>query len=579
MSIILGVNAYHGDSSACLIEDGKVVAAVEEERFRRIKHWAGFPSKAVEYCLAEAGIRPGDVDHIAYSRNPLSNLRAKLMFAALRRPKLGLIRSRLANANRIRKAHDQLVEAMGADWGQLKARFHRVEHHLAHSSSAFYVSPFEEAAVVSIDAFGDFRSTMVSSGQGHRLDVLNTMDFPHSLGILYTAVTQYLGFPRYGDEFKVMGLAAYGQPNYLDEFRRMVHLEPRGAFKLNLDYFLHGSRGVDMTWNDCEPEIDRAYSGYMVQRLGSPRNDGEELTDRHLDIAASLQAILEEVYFHILNYAHQATGKKALALAGGVAFNSVANGKIFDSTPFEDIYIQPAAGDAGTALGAAFYVHHEVTGNSRGFVMETSYWGPQYGNNLIEGVLNRRGLRYVRLSDDELIARSAAAIAEGKVVGWFQGRAEWGPRALGNRSILVDPRRSEMKDVLNERIKRREWFRPFAPSILVEAVGDYFEKSYPDPFMVKVYPIKPEKRAIIPAVTHVDGTGRLQTVSQRENPRFWSLIKEFERQTGVPVLLNTSFNENEPIVCSPEEAVECFERTRMDVLVLENYLVVKDSRD
>ena len=577
MSIILGINAYHGDSSACLVKDGKLVAAVEEERFRRIKHWAGFPSKAVEYCLSEAAVGPADIDHVAYSRNPLANLQNKLLFAFTRRPKLSLIKSRLANAARMRRTGDLLARVMRGDGDALRAQSHWVEHHRAHSASAFHVSPFEEAAVVSVDAFGDFRSTMISAGAGNRLKVLSTVDFPHSLGLFYTAVTQYLGFPRYGDEYKVMGLAAFGQPTYLEEFRRMVRLESKGTFKLDLGYFLHSSRGVRMTWDDCEPEIDRAYSDRMVRRLGPPREPSEELTERHNDIAASMQAALEEVYFHALNYAYQVTGKKALALAGGVAFNSVANGKIFDKTPFEDVYIQAAAGDAGTALGAAYYVYHDKLGKRRSFVMDTSYWGPEYDDQAFNEVFDANGLKCTRLPDDELIRASAEAIANGKVLGWFQGRAEWGPRALGNRSILVDPRRGEMRDVLNQRIKRRESFRPFAPSILFEAVGDYFERSYPDPFMIKVYPIRSEKQSEIPAVTHVDGTGRLQTVSERENPRFWRLIKEFGRQTGVPVLLNTSFNENEPIVCSPEDAVSCFLRTKMDVLVLENYMVTKDG--
>ena len=577
MSIILGINAYHGDSSACLVQDGKVVAAVEEERFRRIKHWAGFPSKAIEYCLKEADIQLEHIDHVAYSSNPRANLVRKLKFALVRGPTLGLIKTRLRNMAKGGKARNRLDSILETNPRRNKGRVHQIEHHLSHSASAFYVSPFDEAAVVSIDAFGDFRSTMVSSGEGSHLRVLSTVEFPHSLGILYTAVTQYLGFPRYGDEYKVMGLAALGRPSFLDEFRKIVYLEPDGRFKLNQEYFLHGSKGVSMSWDDCEPEISRIYSDYMVRRLGPAREAGDDLGQRHNDIAASLQASLEEVYFHILNYAHAATGKRALALAGGVAFNSVANGKIFDKTPFEDVYVQSAAGDAGTALGAAFYVHNGILGSPREFVMETSYWGPQYDEKVIGEVLKRNGLHCERLSDEEIIRRCAQAIADGKVVGWFQGRAEWGPRALGNRSILVDPRSGRMKDILNERIKRRESFRPFAPSILVEAVGDYFEKSYPDPFMIKVYPIRPDKRSEIPAVTHVDGTGRLQTVSERENPRFWRLIKEFERQTGVPVLLNTSFNENEPIVCSPEDAVSCFLRTRMDVLVLENYMVNKDG--
>ncbi len=571
--LILGINAYHGDSSACLIRDGEMVAAAEEERFRRIKHWAGFPTEAIRYCLREADVKADEIEHIAFSRNPLARLHSKAIFALTQRPSLGLIRSRLANMNRMAGSRELLTSALNMEASGLKAKFHRVEHHRAHSASAFFVSPFDTAAVVSIDAFGDFRSTMVSMGQGGRMDVVNTVEFPHSLGILYTAVTQYLGFPRYGDEYKVMGLAAFGQPTFLDEFRRMVGTQPKGTFKLDLEYFRHASEGVPMTWDDCEPQIGRAYSDYMIRRLGPARQPADELTDRHENIAASLQAALEEVYFHVLNYAHEVTGQKRLALAGGVAFNSVANGQIFDRTPFEDVYIQAAAGDAGTGLGAAYHIYHKESGHPRRFVMDNAFWGPGFEDSEFTRVLEAQGLEYARLPDDQLYEHTAEAVAAGKIVGWFQGRVEWGPRALGNRSIIADPRRVDMKDILNARIKRREPFRPFAPSILLEAVDSYFERSYPDPFMIKVYPIKPEKRDVIPAVTHVDGTGRLQTVSRKENPRYWSLIKEFERQTGVPILLNTSFNENEPIVCTPEQAVECYQRTKMDVLVLGNYLV------
>lgn len=577
MTVILGVNAYHGDSSACLTIDGKLIAAVEEERFRRIKHWAGFPSLSIKYCLDEAGLKVENIDHVAFSRNPMANLKNKFLFTVTKRPSLTFLKSRLSVAGRMKNVSDQLVHALGENIDSFKARVHWIEHHNAHSASAFYVSPFENAAVVSIDAFGDFRSTMISSGQGNKLDTISTVEFPHSLGILYTAVTQYLGFHQYGDEYKVMGLAAAGQPNYLDEFRKMVVLESKGTFKLNLDYFLHATGRMDMTWEDCEPHISNAFSGHMVKRLGQPRDPKDPLTQKHKDIAASLQKVLEEAYFHILNHAHGLTGSKSLALAGGVAFNSVANGKIFNETPFEDVYIQSAAGDAGTALGAASYVYCSKLEMPKDFVMSTSYWGPEYNDQTVSSVLQTSNLTYEQLSEENVTKRTAEAIAEGKVIGWFQGRAEWGPRALGNRSILVDPRRAEMREVLNERIKRREQFRPFAPAILLESVGEYFCESYPDPFMSKVYPVKPNKQEVIPAVTHIDGTGRLQTVDQSQNPRFWKLIKEFENVTGVPVLLNTSFNENEPIVCSPEEAVNCFKRTRMDVLVINNFFIIKEN--
>ncbi len=575
--IILGINAYHGDSSACLIRDGEIVAAAEEERFRRIKHWAGFPSEAIKYCLKEANVSPEEIDHVGISRNPSAHLYKKVLFTLSKRPSFSLIKDRLANMARVRDPKTELSKALGINPAKLKAQFHNVEHHRAHMASAFFVSPFDEAAVLSIDGFGDFVSTMLGEGKDNSIKVLDYVEFPHSLGLFYTAVTQFLGFPKYGDEYKVMGLAAYGEPVYLDEFRKIVRLQKDGTFELNLDYFLHHSKGVEMTWDNEKPVIGRVYSDKFIEKFGSPRNPEEEITKKHEDMASSLQAMLEEAYFHILNNLYERTGKKVLCLAGGVAFNSVANGKIFDRTPFEEVYIQAAAGDAGGALGAAYYIYHQILGNPRKFVMTKAYWGPQYSNGQIEKVLKEYGLDYEAMEEEPLIKRTVEAIAQGKVVGWFQGRMEWGPRALGNRSILADPRRAEMRDVLNKRIKRREPFRPFAPSILLEAVGDYFEKTYPDPFMIKVYPIKKDKRDVIPAVTHVDGTGRLQTVAKEENPLYWKLIKAFGDLTGVPVVLNTSFNENEPIVCSPKEAVECFLRTKMDVLVLGNFFLERKA--
>jgi carbamoyltransferase len=402
-------------------------------------------------------------------------------------------------------------------------------------------------------------------------------------------VTQFLGFPRYGDEYKVMGLAAFGEPSFLTQMRQIVSLAAAGRFETNPEYFRHASEGVTMSWGDGEPVLGPLWSPHFVEAFGPPREPGAEVTDRDRDLAASLQAIYEEAFFHRVNWLQKATGLRALCLAGGCALNSVANGKLFHRTGFRDVFVQPAAGDAGTALGSALYVWHQVLGHPRSFRMEHSYWGPQFSESCLWAAIEQRipglrpaegqfsrhdGLQVRRLADEsELVRDTATAIAAGKIVGWYQGRSEWGPRALGNRSILADPRRAEMKDVLNARIKRRESFRPFAPSILEERISDYFEESYPDPFMVKVYPIRPARRPEIPAVTHVDGTGRLQTVSQRENPLYWQLIRAFERETGVPLVLNTSFNENEPIVNTPEEALDCFLRTRMDRLVLGNWVI------
>jgi carbamoyltransferase len=437
-------------------------------------------------------------------------------------------------------------------------------------------------AVLSTDGLGDFASTMWATGGGNRLIVHGSVAFPHSLGLFYTALSQYLGFWKFGDEYKVMGLAAYGEPAHVEEFRRIVKSDGQKGFTLGLRYFIHHHTGPEMTWqeNGKTPVLGKLFSPYLEQRLGKTRTSDEPVGKNYQDIAASMQAVLEEAYFRLLNLLPSTTHQSQVCLAGGVAFNCVANGKIFDNTPFSEVYVQPAAGDAGLSVGAAYYVYHQILGQPRRFVMDHAYWGPQFTPEAIAQALESTlakdsSLRVTRFSDEELVSATAKHIADGKIVGWFQGRAEWGPRALGNRSILVDPRRAEMKDILNQRIKHRETFRPFAPSILEEATGQFFERSHPSPFMNLAYSVRPEKRAAIPAPTHVDGTGRLQTVSRRTNPRYWALIKEFEKLTGVPVLLNTSFNENEPIVLKPQEAIACFLRTRMDVLVLGNYMVEK----
>lgn len=581
--IILGLNAYHGDSSACIVIDGQLIAAVEEERFRRIKHWAGLPVQSINYCLKEAGVKIGEVDHIAINRNPKANFMKKALFAFFKRPSLKLVSDRLKNASKVVDLKTILCKELNTQHSKLKADFHHIEHHVAHLASAFFVSPFEKAAVVSIDGFGDFVGAMWGKGEGSKLGVRDRIFFPHSLGLFYLALTQYLGFPKYGDEYKVMGLASYGEPIYLGKMKQIVRLDGKGHFCLNLDFFIYHSEGVTMTWEGGEPKMGPVFSRMMEKSLGPARNSQQSINKEHENIAASMQAMYEEAFFHLLNYVYAQTKIPILCLAGGCAMNSVANGKIFDKTPFREVYIQAAAGDAGGALGAAYYVWNQVLGNNRDFIMEHAYWGPQFSETQVRealGVrgeeLNQQGCKIRKIENErDLCQQTAKLISEGKVVGWFQGRTEWGPRALGNRSIVVDPRRAEMKNVLNARIKRREPFRPFAPSILLEKTGEYFEKDYPDPFMIKVYPVRPEKRAVIPAVTHVDGSGRLQTVRREDNPLYWQLIKEFEIITGVPVLLNTSFNENEPIVCTPEEALQCFLRTKMDVMVLGSYYITR----
>ena len=627
---ILGINAYHGDAAAAIIKDGKLIAAVEEERFNRVKHCAGFPAESVRYCLEAAGIAIEEVEHVGVSRDPSAHLHKKILYAASRVAKetvgrrqkavgsgqkgisdFGLrnsdlvsdetstlsvnksadtpallpggngngpgifrqVKDRLNNAAKVRDLKDDLAHALGVEKSSLRAEFHNVEHHRAHLASSFYVSPFDRAALLSIDGFGDFISTMWAVGEGNSIKVLGQVEYPHSTGIVYTATTQFLGFPHYGDEGKVMGLAPYGQPRYIEEFRDIIRTEADGRFKLDLDYFRHASEGVDMTWDQGSPVIGRIFSDAFVRTFGPAREAGAPLTDREQDIAASLQLRLEEVGFHVLNHLHQQTGLTDLGLSGGVAYNSVMNGKILLNTPFRRVFVQPAAGDSGTALGVCYEIHNGLLKQPRGEVMQGADTGPEFTSEEIQTELQRSNLNFETYSDGEVTKRAAQDIADGLVVGWFQGRMEFGPRALGNRSIVVDPRRAEMKDILNDRIKKREPFRPFAPSILEECTADYFEQSHPAPTMLMVYQVRAERRAEIPAVTHVDGSGRLQTVSREVNPRYYQLISDFNELTGVPVVLNTSFNENEPIVCTPRHAIDCFLKTRMDVLYLGNHVV------
>ena len=575
---ILGINAYHGNASAAIVCDGRLVAAVEEERFNRVKYAAGFPAQAIRYCLKEAGLELKDIDHVAVPRNPYARLGTKL-FYAMRMPSFA--RERIKVLTKFTGIPEALAQAFDMDPAKVTARFHRVEHHQAHLASAFFVSPFERAALLSADGLGDFASTMWGSGTGSRMKIEGTIAFPHSLGLFYSAVTQYLGFLKFGDEYKVMGLAAYGEVEQLEAFRDMVRANGDG-FRLGLEYFTHHRTGPEMSWAEADktPVQGKLFSEEMEKLLGPKRNPEEPLEQRHKNLATALQARLEEVYLGMLKKLAERTGLKAVCLAGGVAFNCVANGKIFDTTGFEQVYVHPAAGDGGLAVGAAYYVWHQILGKPRSFAMDHAYWGPKYTRDEIRRAIDAHGVaqsgcRVEELAEGTLMPRTAAIVADGKILGWFQGRAEWGPRALGNRSIVADPRRPEMKEILNQRIKHRENFRPFAPSILAESTGEWFEKSHPSPFMTLAYPVRPEKRGKIPAPTHVDGTGRLQTVTREANPRYWSLIKAFERLTGVPVVLNTSFNDNEPIVCRPEEALDCFQRTQMDALVLGDFLVTR----
>jgi carbamoyltransferase len=575
---ILGLNAYHADSSAAIFKDGKMIAATEEERFRRVKHWAGFPSMAVEFCLREAGISLSQLDHIAIGRDPFAKLGKKLLFLAAH-PGGGwrAVKDRLQNAKKVSSVEQELagIDPEHADLHALKKKIHQVEHHRSHLASAFFASPFEEAALLSIDGSGDFTTTMTGVGKDNKISVLDSVDFPHSVGIFYTAFTQLLGFPHYGDEYKVMGLAPYGRPEYVDRLRDVLIFLPNGLFRLNQAYFRSARSGIISYGDDHIPVVAPLYSTLMQKKFGAPRSKDEPLTQYHKDMAASVQRITEELIFHILTHLQKRTGLESVCIAGGVAQNSVANGKFTRHTPFKNVYIPSAGHDAGISMGAALYVYNQVLGQPRGEAVWSAYTGSRFSNEEIEKVLQSRNIPYQRYADEELYEKVADRLIGGGVIGWFNGRAEFGPRALGARSILADPRRHDAKDLLNSKIKRRESFRPFAPSILMEYVAEYFEVSDAVPFMEKVFPIREEKRAAIPAVTHADGTGRLQSVDSAVSPRYYNLIEAFRKKTGVPILLNTSFNENEPIVNSPEQALECFLRTSMDMLVLENCLITR----
>ena len=578
---ILGINAFHGDSSACLIRDGVIIAAAEEERFRRIKHWAGFPSEAIAWCLKEGGVSLSTLPHLAINQDSRANIGKKVAYTLLKRPDLSLVMDRIRNKRERDGLDVHLAKAFPGE--TFHGEIHAVEHHIAHLSSAFHVSPFEEAVVVSVDGFGDFASAAWGYGRGTEITVDDRVYFPHSLGMFYQALTQYLGFPNYGDEYKVMGLAPYGEPRFLNEMRKIVELVDDGSFRLNLSYFRHAKEKIEYEWENGSPSVGTLFAPTLESLLGPARNSDQPLEQKHKDIARSIQAMYEEAFFHLLNALHRKHGGSAVCIAGGCGMNSVANGKITLRTPFTQVYVQSAAGDAGGAIGAAYSVWHSL-GGKRGPVMDHAYLGPGYDGATISAllasessVISAAGCSVLHQPDEALLCEVAAsAIADGKVVGWFQGRMEWGPRALGNRSILGDPRRADMKDILNLKIKRRESFRPFAPSILREAVPGWFELDGDVPFMMQVFPIRAERRAEIPAVTHTDGSGRLQTVEKSTNPRYYRLIEAFCARTGVPMVLNTSFNENEPVVCKPEEALDCFLRTKMDLLVIGDWLVSRN---
>lgn len=580
MTVLLGINAFHADSAAALIKDGRIINAVEEERFQRLKHCAGFPIASIKWCLDDAGLTMKDIDHICINSDPKAHQLRRLTYAVSNNLSPRFLWNRWKNKRERSDLRSLIRNAFPSH--PFSGKFHYVEHHRAHLASAFFASPFDDADIVSIDGFGDFASGALGFGSHNSIHVDNYIFFPHSLGAFYTAITQFLGFRNYGDEYKIMGLAPYGKLTYMPAMNQILNLKVTGEYHLNLKYFQHsGRKNLEHQWSQGSPVVGQHWSPNLEDLLGPARIDGEPLEQRHMDIARSAQSMYEKAFFNLLNSLYAKHPCSNLCIAGGCGANSVANGKVTQHTPFKSVYVQAAAGDAGGALGAALDVWHKL-GNSRCKPMLDAYLGYRSSNEEISKLLMQESTRTaimqndckIDVFDDQTLCENvASAITQGLVIGWYEGRMEWGPRALGHRSILGDPRRSDMKDILNLKIKRRESFRPFAPSILRESVPDWFEIEDDVPFMMQVFSIREEKRSLVPAVTHVDGTGRLQTVTKEENKRYYDLIKLFFHKTGVPMILNTSFNENEPIVCTPKQALDCFLRTNMDILVLENTLI------
>ncbi len=578
MAVILGINSYHAGASACLVVDGVPVAALAEERLNRIKYYAGFPTLAIRRCLEIAGVTGKEIDVVAIGRDTSKNRMKKAEYA-LRHPGM------LAKFISVKKKSDVrmdfkglMAEALATPQEQLNYTIHNVEHHLAHTASAYFISPWDKTAGFTLDGSGDFVTGMMTRCEGDRIEILNRIYVPHSAGFLYTMICQIIGYGAYGDEGKVMGLAPYGEDSYREFFEKVVTLKDN-SFELDLKYFLpFGSGGGISIGDDGTMAVPRMYSDEVVKQLGVPRAPEDEISQRDMDLSFGLQRRFEDIYLHLLNELHKKVGGDHVVLAGGSALNSVVNGKIFDNTPFKETCIQPASGDDGIALGAALYVSNSILKEGNRWVMENSYLGDEFSDSEIRAALDRQGIVYQKCEREELLNRAVEIIVKGDVMGWFQGRAEWGPRALGNRSILVHPGLPEMKETLNSRIKRREWYRPFAPAVLEDRQSELFEHNHPSPFMLHVYKIRPEWRERLCAVNHADNTGRLQTVKRPENPLYYDLISKFCEQSGIPVLLNTSFNENEPIVATPDQAIDCFMRTKMDVLAIGSYFCLKTNQ-
>ncbi len=581
MSVILGVNCLHADSSACVVVDGTLKSAIAEERLgERLKHDPRFPGNAIRRVLQEAGVRYEDVTHVAVPGLPRSNYAAKIGYV-LRRPRkaAGAVIEHFRRRGRMAGVLGQLAETCGADPARCKAQVVRVEHHLAHLSSAYYLSPFDGmTAGFSFDASGDFVSAMAARCQGTKIEVLDRVYLPHSLGFFYSAICQFIGFDDFGEEYKVMGLASYGQDAYRDLMAKLLTFGNGQWFALNQPYFgMHDggvSGGLDANKRFM---VGKLYTQKLLDELGAPRPRNAEITKREENLARSCQVRFEEAFMHCAKRLHQFVPSEQIAYAGGCALNGVANGRLLRETPFKRAYIQPASTDDGTSLGAAYWCWHNVVGGTERYHMEQAFWGPQYPNDQLRAAAESGKMPMKHYADAALLPVVAKLLRAGLVVGWYQGRSEWGPRALGNRSILADPSRPDIKDAINLKIKRRERFRPFAPTVLASKVNEIFEQEIVSPFMMHVVKIRPEWQPRLPGVTHVDGTGRLQSIERHHNPRYYDLISEFYKQSGVPVVLNTSFNENEPIVDTPDQAVACFLRTDMDALCLGNHVVVKPA--
>jgi len=582
MTYILGLNCYHADSSACLLKDGKVLIALEEERINRIKHWAGFPTLSIKKCLEFEGISIDNVDYVALNQSPAANILKKIKYIFLNKPNLNFYFEKLNN--KIRRQN--ILKLIEFKIGKLKknCKLINVEHHLAHLASSYYDSPYDKSVNLSIDGFGDFVSTSWGTINKNKVTIDSKIFFPHSLGIFYEAFTQFLGFHNYGDEYKLMGLSALGKDSEINKFKKIITLKNNGEFQLNLKYFNHHKKKLSYSWDNVCPVTNNLLNEKINSIFGLPRRSDEALTDHHKNIAASVQRIYENALFNILNFIYKKYKINNLTLSGGCAQNSLANGKILNNTNFTSLFIPSNAGDGGGSIGAA-YIAWERISKLKPARSITAYLGINYTNVYIRTAIEQSNIKLhkndftISLAEDEdqLCSDIAKEISEQKVIGWFQGKMEWGPRALGNRSIISDPRNKDIKNILNIKIKRRESFRPFAPSILLEEANSWFENfSEEDYFMTRVLKFREDKKSIVPGVVHLDGTGRLQTVKQEDNPRYYKLIKEFYKITGVPIILNTSFNENEPIVCKPEEALDCFLRTKMDILVMENWIIKRN---